>query len=166
MKKTIGAAVALFVSGAAVSAHAQTAPSLQGAWRITESVVTGANAETNRNRQPGLYLFTKEHYSAMFVRGTAVRKDFGTAKDPARLTDAEKMARFDAWEPFTANSGTYTVSGNTVTFRPLVSKSPSVMGGEPIKREFKIEGNTLILVGRSAPGEPVSETTVWFTRVE
>ena len=166
MKMKIGVAAALFVSVAAVSARAQTPPSIQGVWRVTESVVTGANATTNKDPQPSLYIFTKQHYSIMLVRGTAARKDFGTAKDPARLTDAEKMARYEAWDPFTANSGTYSVSGNTVTWQPMVSKSPSVMAGPPITREFEIDGNTLTLVERSPAGQPEFETTVKLIREE
>ena len=166
MKIRTVVSVALLVAAASVVSRAQTAPSLQGVWRITESVTTGANAETNRNRQPGLYMFTKEHYSVMFVRGTAARKDFGTAKDPAKLTDAEKMARYEAWDPFTANSGTYSVNGDTLTFRPLVSKSPAVMAGAPTERKFSIEGNTLTIITKSAAGQPASETTTRLTRVE
>ena len=92
--------------------------------------MTGANARTNANPQPGLYLFTKQHYSIVTLNGTEPRKDFGTAADPAKLTDAEKMARYEAWRTLTANSGTYQVSGSTLTTRPLVAKDPAVMGPE------------------------------------
>ena len=166
MKTRTVVAVALLMATASAVSRAQTAPSLQGVWRIEESVVTGANAATNKDPQPSLYMFTKGHYSLMLVRGTAARKDFGTAKDPAKLTDAEKVARYEAWDPFTANAGTYSVTGNTLTLQPMVSKSPAVMGGAPMKREFRIEGNTLTLVGRSAAGQPVSQTTTRLTRVE
>lgn len=166
MKRKIGMAVALLVFGASAFARAQTAPSIQGAWRVTEVVVTGANAANNKSPQPSLYVFTRQHYSIMTVNGTMPRKDFGTAKDPAKLTDAEKNARYEAWDAYTANSGTYQVTGSTLTTRPLVAKNPGVMTGPSATREFRIAGNTLTLIQKSAAGQPVSETTTRLTRVE
>jgi hypothetical protein len=166
MRFKVGVIVALFAMGAPVLARAQAAPSLQGAWRVTEVVVTGANAATNKSPQPGLYVFTRQHYSIMTVNGTAPRKDFGTPRDPAKLTDAEKIARYEVWDAFTANSGTYQVSGSTLTTRPLVAKNPGVMAGPAAAREFRIEGNTLTLIQKSAVGQPVSETRTRLTRVE
>jgi hypothetical protein len=163
---TMIAAVSLGVTGAVTVARAQTAPSLQGVWRVTEVVVTGANATTDKSPQPGLYIFTKEHYSIMEVQGPGARGQFGPAKDPAKLTDAEKIARYEVWDKFTANSGTYQVSGTTLTTRPLVAKNPSVMTGPSMTREFRIQGNTLTLVLKSRPGEPVSESRTTLTRVE
>ena len=157
--------VMLFVVGASEPARAQTASSLQGAWRVTKVVVTGANAQTNTAPQPGLYVFTKQHYSIVSIGGTDSRKDFGPAQDPAKLTDAEKMARFEAWRPLTANSGTYQVSGNTLKTLPLVAKDPAVIGREAT-REFRLDGDTLTLVRKSDAGQPVSETTTTLKRVE
>jgi hypothetical protein len=166
MRLRIGAIVALLVVGTAPLARAQATPSLQGVWRVTEIVETGANAATNKSPQPSLYMFTKQHYSIMTVNGTAARKDFGAPKDPLKLTDAEKIARYEVWDAFTANSGTYQVSGNTLTTRPLVAKNPGVMAGPPATREFRIQGNTLTLTQKSAAGQPVSETRTTLTRVE
>ena len=165
MRLKIGVTVAVLVVAATVSARAQTPPSLQGAWRVSEVVVTGANAETNTNPQPGLYVFTRQHYSIITVNGTAPRKDPGTPRDPAKLTDAEKLARYEVWDKFAANSGTYQISGSTLTTHPVVAKNPAVMG-PAIAREFRIEGNTLTLIRKSAAGQPVSETTTRLTRVE
>jgi hypothetical protein len=163
--KTTVIVASLVVAGSA-SALAQTSPSLEGAWRVTEVVVTGANASTNKSPQPGLYIFTKQHYSIVTVGGTTARKDFGTPRDPAKLTDAEKIARYEVWDALTANSGTYQVSGSTLTTRPLVAKNPGVMAGPPATREFKIEGKTLTLIQKSAQGQPASETRTVLTRVE
>lgn len=82
---------------------------------------------------------------------------------PAKLTDAEKMTRYEAWAQFTANAGTYEVSGSTLTTRPIVAKNPSVMG-QPSTQEFKIAGKTLTLIQKSADGQRVTTTTP--TRVE
>jgi len=55
---------------------------------------------------------------------------------------------------------------NTLTTRPLVAKNPSVMSGPPANREFKIDGNMLTFVQKSAAGQPVSQTTTRLTRIE
>ena len=157
--------VAIVVGGAWALASAQSAPSLPGAWRVTEVIVTGANASTNSSPQPSLYIFTRQHYSILSVGGTTARKAAAAPKDPARLTDAEKLAQYELWNPFTANSGTYQVNGTTLTTRPLVAKNPGVMGGTQT-REFKIEGTTLTLIQKSAAGQPASETRTKLTRVE
>lgn len=155
----------LLFAGAAELAVAQTTPSLQGVWRVTEITVTGAGATANKMPQPSQYVFTKQHYSITTVNGTTPRKSVSDAADPAKLTNAEKLARFDAWDPFTANAGTYEVKGNTLTTRPTVAKNPGVMG-TTAAREFKIDGSTLTLVQKSAAGQPVSQTTTRLTRLE
>jgi hypothetical protein len=166
MKRRTIVIAGLAVVSAWALVSAQQAPSLQGAWRVAEIVTTGANAATNRSPQPGLYIFTGRHYSIMTVNGTEARKNFEAARDPAKLTDAEKLARYDVWNPFTANAGTYTVKGNMLTTRPMVAKNPGVMSGNEQTREFRIEGNTLTLIQRAAAGQPPSETTTRLTRLE
>ena len=145
---------------------AQTTPSLQGAWRVTETIVTGDGAEVNKAPQPGLIIFTKQHYSMVLIDAPSPRKDFGVAANPNKLTDAEKLARFEAWDVLTANSGTYQLKGNTLTTRPLVAKNPAVMTGPAQNREFKIEGNTLTLVLKSPAGVPAWQETTRLTRIE
>jgi hypothetical protein len=166
MRWKTGACLVLLVVGFSALARTQAAPSLQGAWRVSEIVVTGANASTNSNPQPGLWLFTKQHYSIITVSGTAPRKDFGAPRDTAKLTDAEKIARYEVWDVLTANAGTYQVSGNTFTTRPMVAKNPAAMAGPGATREFKIEGNTLTVVQKSGTGQPASEIRTRLTRVE
>lgn len=145
-------------------AHTQ-APAIQGAWRVAEVVVTGANASSNTTPQPSLYVFTKQHYSITTINGSAPRKDVAAAKDPAKLTDAEKIARFEMWNPFTANAGTYSVKGSTLTTTPIVAKNQGVIG-RAATREFQLSGNTLTLIQKSAAGQPAGETRTRLTRVE
>ena len=166
MRFNVGLIVALLTASGAALACAQATASIQGAWSVTEVVVTGANAETIKSPQPGLYIFTKQYFSIMRVNGTAPRKDFGSPHDAVNLTDAEKIESYEVWKPFSANSGTYQVNGTTLTLRPLVAKNPSVMAWPPYTRDFRIQGNTLTLIEKSAPGQPASETRIRFTRVE
>ena len=142
------------------------APSVEGVWKIAEVVTTGANAATNANPQPSLVIFTRGHYSYVSVGGPTPRPTAAAPKDPNKLTDAEKLARYEQWSPFTANAGTYEVKGATITRRPLVAKNPAVMTTDaPIVQEFKLEGNTLWLISKSAAGQPASETRTKLVRV-
>jgi len=158
--------IAVMFAAATSFVTAQTTPSIQGVWRVTEIVFTGDGAGVNKTPQPGLLIFSKQHYSMVYLNASSARKDFGTPANPNKLTDAEKAARFEVWDPLTANSGTYTVKGSTLTTRPLVAKNPSVMTGPVQNREFKIDGSTLTLVAKSAAGQPVSQTTIKLTRIE
>ena len=74
------------------------------------------------------------------------------------------------YETIIVNTGTYEISGSTVTFRPIIAKSPGFVGGQATA-EFQVEGETLTLTfqtivatdGTSAPGV---EGSLTFRRVE
>jgi hypothetical protein len=140
---------------------------LDGVWKIAEIATTGANAATNATPQPSLIIFARGHYSYVSVNGTQARPTFSPAQDPSKLTDAEKLARFEQWSPFTAQAGTYEVTGTTLTRRPLVAKNVTAMAADVANRqEFKLEGRTLWLITKSAAGQPASETRTKLTRVQ
>jgi len=167
------AASTLLVSlGAAGSATAQDQKktTVEGVWKIAEVVLPGATpadkATTLTNLQPGLLIFTKGYYSATVVRSQQARPAVEPPKDPQNLPDAEKIARFEQWQPFTANAGTYEVKGSTIIRRAIVAKSVDVMtSSTPITAEFKLEGpNTLWLTPTDrAATDPLR---VKYTRVE
>ena len=148
-----------------VFAQTNTSP-IDGVWRITEIVTTGANPQNIASPQPSLVIFTRGHYSWLNVNGTTPRKQRAAAATPGKLTDAEKVAAYDEWQPFTANTGTFEVKGSTLTRRPMVAKNvgPMAPGANPIAQEFKVDGNTLTLSG-PAPGDPKSQTRFRMTRV-
>ena len=86
---------------------------------------------------------------------------------PAMSTDAEKIARFEQWNEFTGQAGTYQLNGNTLTRRPTVAKNVAVMTtNPPIVEQATLQGNKLTLVAKSAPGQPASQMTTTLTRVE
>ena len=121
-----------------LTAQAQSS-ALQGAWTITEvSVSTPDTSWTEANPQPGLYIFLEPHYSTLIVEGSEPRELFA-GDEP---TDAEKLA---AYTPFIANSGTYEVSGTTLTVRPLVAKVPNAMSDNSFTYTYRVEGDTLRL---------------------
>jgi hypothetical protein len=109
----------------------------------------------------GLYIFTGTHYSSMFA-----------AKDRPQIDDTNKATADELramWGPMAANAGTYEISGNLVTIKPIVAKIPVVM--QPGANEvyaFRIEGNILSLTQqRNARGVAVQNAaTVRLMRVE
>ena len=107
------------------------------------------------NPQPGLYIFTEKHYSAVRLNGTKPLPGYAS-NDAA--TDAEKVASFNT---IYVNSGGYTVSGNMLTLSPMVAKSAFAMEpGRTLQYEFTISGNALTLTQKpSGPG-------LKFVRVE
>ncbi len=146
------------------TAMAQLKPTpLTGTWSVTEVKTTGPNAQTNSKPQPGLYIFTGDHYSIMTVNSDKPRP--ALPQDQAKATAAELRA---AWDPFTANSGSYEIAGGTVTFRPAVAKNPNVMApGTSNVSTFKITGKTLTLIQvKNTTGPVANPTTTTLTRVE
>jgi len=166
-------AVFVFVASATHVGFSQAKPSqgssLQGVWKATSIEVTGANASVNANRQPSLVIYTKQYFSVITLDGSVPlppRSQLTAPKDPNHLTDAEKLARYDAWLPVLAQSGTYTVKGNVLVQHRLISKDPASMNTEGGPIEFKIEGDKMIQTTKSAPGQPASETHRTYVRLE
>lgn len=126
-----------------MQAQGTAAPSLEGVWKVAEESYAGGGAEpssTNRP-QPGLLIFTKNHYSFIRVVGFEPRPLFKDIKP----TDEEKILAFDA---FTASSGTYELTGASLTMYPMVAKHPNFMAGGSEKYEFRLDGNTLWLMAK------------------
>lgn len=127
------------------------AQSLEGVWKPVEIVI---DSGPNRGRhttdvQPGLLIFTKRHYSLMFVQG------FKARPLPSDSASNEQLGLL--FLPFTANAGTYQRTGSTVTFSPTVAKNPAVMAGKPVTMSVRVKGDTLwaIPTGRGAPSRAI-----------
>jgi Lipocalin-like domain len=162
MKKTACVAFTLVLVSAVAFGQSKSSP-LTGAWRVTQVQRTGPNAGTVNNPQPGLYLFTGNHYSIQSVNSDKPRPTL--PQDTAKSTGAELNA---TWGPFTANTGTYEIQGNTLTTHPIVAKNPNVMApGTANTYSFKIEGKTLTLTAvKNTLGPVTNPTTLKLTRVE
>jgi len=138
---------------------AQSTPSIQGVWRVVETV-GGRGMDTPTTTiskpQPGLYFFTAKHYSLMGVTGERPRT---AAKDPNRptLEEMQDLTRF------VANAGTYEIKGDTITFHREVALGIANMTSRfSSTSTIKLDGNTLTLVTT----DPVAHSSVKLTRVE
>jgi len=137
----------------ATTVHGQVKSPLVGAWKITE--IANPNSPPLANPQPGLYVFTEKHYSAVRLNGTKPLPSY-PSNDAA--TDAEKVASFNT---LYVNAGGYAISGNMLTLSPMVAKSAFAMEpGRTVQYEFTVKGDTLTLVQKpNGPG-------VKFVRLE
>jgi len=131
---------------ATTTAYGQTKNPLMGAWKVTE--IANPNRPPLINPQAGLYLFTEKHYSAVRLNGTKPLPSY-PSNDVA--TEADKAAVFDI---LYMNTGSYTVSGNSLTLSPMVAKSAFAMApGRTLQYEFALNGDVLTLTQKpTGPG--------------
>ncbi len=113
---------------------------LVGAWKVTE--IAPGNTPAITTPQPGLYIFTRQHYSFVRINGTRPLPDY-PSNDKA--TDANKVAVFDA---LYMNTGTYSVTGNKLATKAMVAKSAFAMAGNSNQYDFAVNGNSLVLTQR------------------
>jgi len=143
------------------TAMAQKKSSIEGVWRLDEITSDG---KTVKISQPSMYLFTKKHYSIIYVASDAPRP---ILPDPTKATADELRSVFGS--SFIANAGEYGIEkGGKISFWPKVAKSPLYMkDGNYAVSTFKITGNTMTMTSESANGYPVkSPATSKFTRIE
>jgi len=138
----------------------QTMQGLEGAWLITEVVTAGPRPRTVSSPQPGLLLFTGNHYSYTLVTAEQPRRN-----PPRGFATVEDM--LDVWNPFSANAGTFEVSGNSMTRRPIVAKSPDTMApGAFNEYTFRLSADTLWVTTVGTEGGPSrNPSTVRYVRV-
>lgn len=106
-------------SGMAQGLQAQDSSDLAGGWIVTSW--TDADGTVHDQPQPGLFLFTATgQYSMMYVPGDEPRPRY----EGESQTDAETL---EAYRSFVANSGRYSVEGNTITYEAYVAKDPNYM---------------------------------------
>lgn len=136
----------------------QAAEGLEGAWRITEVMRPGTR--TIDAPQPGILLFTGSYYSHQLITGAQPRPDL-----PTGVVSAEDILM--VWNPFTANAGTFEISGNTMTRRPLVAKSPDTMApGAFNEYTFRLSADTLWVTTVGTEGGPArNPATMRYVRV-
>jgi hypothetical protein len=140
------------------SAAAQSTSSLEGAWRV--DALIGPGARVLEDPQPGLLLFTGRYYSYTFVTSEGPRAPLPTGP-------ATPEVLIEAWNPFTANAGTFETRGDVMTRRPLVAKSPAAMApGAFNEYTFRMAADTMwVTPTRTESGEVRAATTVRYLRV-
>jgi hypothetical protein len=148
------AAVALTQPAAA----AQTAQSFEGVWKLTRIVRAGPKGPVEAHPQGSLLMFHQGYYSVLIDYSPQARKPAPEPKDPARPTDAEKIAKYDEWAPYVASAGTYEVIGERLITHNVVAKQAKGMT-KTEEVTFKLVGDRFVA---RAPGKDVELT---YTRV-
>ena len=142
----------------------QPAPrQIQGVWRVVEATLTGPSARTiSFSEQPNLTTITPRHYSRVEIQANGPRP---VLKDVATASADELRA---VWGPVVAEAGTYEVTADLITMRPIASKNPAVMGpGVFITYAFKLDGDTLVLTQqRNQNGPFANPFSLKLVRVE
>lgn len=137
--------------------------SIAGVWKVTEVTTTGEKAGTKAVTQPSMYIFTKKHYSVIYVASDEARP---VPADISKMTADELRAIFVTG--FVANAGTYEVKAGKLTMRPTIAKSPNTMkAGAWNMAAITLAGNSMTLVSKSNDEGPVKNpTTRKLVRVE
>ena len=153
--------IALFV--AMVLSVSTFGQKIEGVWSLTEITTTGTGGSTKQMAQPSMYLFTKKHYSIIYVSSAAPRS---ATADSSKMTAEELRSVFV--DSFIANAGTYELKAGKITVHPMVAKSPAYMQpGVFSTSSVKIDGNMMTLVSeRSNTGPSTNPTTYKLKRVE
>ena len=156
----VGVAVLLVSSGLEGQ---QPQQALEGAWRVTEVAGVagpGPGAPVLDSPQPGLLLFTGRYYSYTLITGDQPRLGL-----PSGVVSAADL--LGAWNPFTANAGTFEISDNTMIRRPIVAKNPGTMApGVFNEYTFRLSADTLwVTTVGTESGPALSPPTVKYLRV-
>lgn len=143
--------------------HAQSNPvapvGVQGVWRVEEITTTGPNAATNRQPQPGLWIFTGKHFSIVRVNSEKPRPNLSTA-DESKASTAELLAVYG--NAFTAMAGVYELIGDRLTTRAMVATRNGPMSPGSFQTfSFALDGPTLVLTNAETNQGPVANPTTW-----
>ena len=143
--------------------HAGRAPpSIVGVWQVTELLSRAPGEDwTSVSPQHSLYIFTKKHYSYMYTLGRGPRPLF--AGDPNKPADAEMVT---AYRTFVAATGTYVLSGPTLTFHATIMRNPNEAVGKPLVYTVELNGDELRMTITNPPFAPGQERRVVLKRVE
>ena len=73
----------------------------------------------------------------------------------------------DVWGPVVAEAGTFELTDNRITLRPIVAKNPAAMKpGAFTTWSYRLEGDTLWVTAVANQNGPVEPVTIKAARVE
>jgi hypothetical protein len=157
----------LFMAGLLTSegiSGKETSRSIEGVWQAVEVTTSGPVKRTITipEPRPNLVVITAKHYSRVQVEAEGARP---VIRDATKATADELRA---AWGPFYAEAGTYDLTGNVITLRPVAAKNPAAMTpGAFTTWSFTMENDTLrVTTERNQDGPVANPVTVTLVRVE
>jgi hypothetical protein len=135
---------------------------VEGAWEIQN--ITYAKPPANPVTKPtGMVIFSGNHYSIVFLTNS-VRQEFPQGGVARASADQHRAV----WGPLTANSGTFQVSGSTLTTRAKVAKNTFAMASGAFQEStFTLKGDTLTLIStRNDQGAVANPQTLQLVRAK
>jgi hypothetical protein len=156
----MAASLALAAAPAATAKGPLTEKSFEGVWQVTK--VVQPNGTVDAHPQPSLQIFSRGYFSIIRDTGAGPRPPGPPPKDPATLTEAEKMALYQEWADFAASGGTYEVKGDILFTRNLIAKRVGGIGRVE-QAVIRFDGNTFTAQPR--PGEPNAGRQTTYTRI-
>jgi hypothetical protein len=155
--------IAGLLVGHAITGQAKSS-SIQGVWQAVEVTMPGPTTRTITipEPRPNLTMITARHYSRVQVEADGSRPEVA---DVAKANADELRA---AWGPFYAEAGSYEVSGDRITVRPVAAKNPAAMApGAFTTWSYRLDGNTLWVTAERDQNGPIARpVTVKSVRVE
>ncbi len=141
-----------------------TSRSIQGVWQAVEVTMSGPTPRTITipEPRPNLTILTARHYCRVQVESEGPRPILA---DAAKANADELRS---TWGPFVGEAGTYEITGDLITLRPIASKNPAAMvPGAFSTWSYKLVGDTLsVTAQRNQNGPIVNPVTVKSVRVE
>jgi len=161
--------IAILLGTASLAQTATPAPTvaqLLGTWKLVsiEEAMNDGKVQPSTQFGPhphGLIMYEPDGYMCASI----VNGDRPVWKDPAKATDAEKIAYYDS---FLAYCGKFKLDSatSTVTHFPEVAWSPSYVGSTQ-PRPFRLEGNRLIItVTRGLPNPEIQKRVLVWERAK
>jgi hypothetical protein len=109
---------------------------IEGAWRLVERKLGGAEGVLISNPQPGVRMFVDGHSCLVRVDATEPRPMPGSSPTPQELAAV--------WGPFTGQCARYQITADTVVEQFFVSKAPEGMTDASVQKStFRVVGDTL-----------------------
>jgi hypothetical protein len=141
-----------------------TSGSIQGVWQVVEVRMTGPTPQTITipEPRPNLTILTAEHYCGVEIHAEGPRP---MLSDVTKASADELRA---AWGPFVGEAGTYEVTGNLITMRPIAAKNPAAMApGAFTTWLYELTGDTLQVTAKGNQNGPIANpVTVKAVRIE
>jgi hypothetical protein len=116
IRSVVARALCLMAVATAALAQASRSANLTGVWRTVEARDAAGRDITDRGER-NMYIFTQHHFSIAWA-------EIQRPKIRGVPNDSQKVAM---WQEFGFQAGTYEISGDTLTLRSEVAKSPQAM---------------------------------------
>ena len=146
------AVAAVLAAGCGTGGADSGAVGLEGAWAVSEVVVSSADTSFSITApRPGLFVFARNHFSAVIIVGKGPLEPF--SEDP---TDAERLTAF---RNLRATAARYELGDSIMTITTFVDAIPSDIG-DTFTAGYRLDDQTLVLTFADDQGGTTTITLI------